>query len=162
MILYFLRHGQADDRAEWKDDDTKRPLTKWGEESMVREAEMVVQLDLRLDFILTSPLVRAYQTAKILAKPLLMEDKLIEEARLTPGFGIEKLGEILHDYPKAGALLLVGHEPDFSSTVSALTGGSHIVFKKGGLARIDLFPDQSPPAGELVWLIPPKILILAS
>lgn len=162
MILYFLRHGQAGDRAEWKGDDAERPLTKRGEESIAREAETIVQLDLRLEVIITSPLARARQTAKILAKPMLIEDKLIEDNRLSPGFGFEQLGEILGDYPKASAVLLVGHEPDFSNTISALTGGSRVVLKKGGLARIDLLPGQDSLAGELVWLIPPKVLILVS
>jgi len=162
MILYFLRHGQAGDRAEWKEDDTLRPLTKRGEESIVREAETIVQLDLRLEVIITSPLTRARQTAELVAKPLLLGDKLVEDARLAPGFGTKQLGEILGDYPKAGAVLLVGHEPDFSNTISALTGGSRLGLKKGGLVRVDLLPDQDPLAGELVWLIPPKVLILVS
>ena len=160
MILYFLRHGQAGDRADWTGDDDERPLTKKGKESLGREAETIVQLDLRVDVILTSPLVRAVQTGAVFAERLLLGDKFIQDARLAPGFGIEQLAEIVNEYGEASAILLIGHEPDFSQTISDLTGGSRLVMKKGGLARVDLLPDTGSLAGELLWLVPPKVLIL--
>jgi phosphohistidine phosphatase len=157
MILYFLRHELADNRSDWTGDDRKRPLTKEGKERMSRSARTLAALDLKLDAILTSPLTRARQTAEIAAQELELEDRLVEDGRLGPGFGVEAISEIVKEYPKAKALLLVGHEPDFSNTVSALTGGSEIVFKKGGLSRVDL-DDMSGLRGQLVWLIPPKVL----
>jgi phosphohistidine phosphatase len=54
-------------------------------------------------------------------------------------------------------MMLVGHEPDFSLTISALTGGGRILLKKGGLARVDLTSSE-PLQGELVWLLPPKVM----
>jgi phosphohistidine phosphatase SixA len=65
---------------------------------------------------------------------------------------------MLEEYKQANAIMLVGHEPDFSQTIGALTGG-RVVVKKGGLARVDLQPDSGALAGDLVWLIPPKVLI---
>ena len=159
MIIYFLRHGQAGNRIDWKGDDDERPLTKKGKESMHREAETIVQLDLRLDAIFTSPLVRAYQTAEIVGERLLMGDNLFRDERLSPGFGIEELVQILQEHEEASAIMMVGHEPDFSETISALIGDGRVVCKKGGLARVDLLPDSPDPSGELVWLIPPKVLI---
>src|SRR5512145_3039046 len=112
MILYFLRHGQAGSRIDWKGDDDERPLTKKGKESMYREAETIVQLDLQLDAIITSPLARALQTAEIVGERLMMGERLLQDERLSPGFEVEALGEILDEQKGANAIMLVGHEPD--------------------------------------------------
>jgi phosphohistidine phosphatase len=158
MTLYVLRHGRAD-RSAWMGMDFERPLTEDGKECMLREADFIAQLDLGLDAILTSPLVRAYQTAEIVAERLNMLDLLTVDEQLEPGFGPIDLAEILEGYPEADEIMFVGHEPDFSETISYLIGGGNIVCKKGSLARVDLI-DAGPLAGELVWLIPPKALIL--
>lgn len=158
MKLYFLRHGRAD-RSAWSGADYERPLTGEGKERMAFEAETIAQLDLGPDHILTSPLVRAYQTAEIVAERLNMLDLLVIDDRLEPGFGPHDLAEILEERQSADELMLVGHEPDFSETISYLIGGGNIVCKKGSLARVDLV-DAGPLAGELVWLLPPKVLVL--
>jgi phosphohistidine phosphatase len=157
MILYFLRHGLAGDRETWVGDDALRPLTKKGENSLAAIADTLFELGLGIDLILTSPYVRAYQTAMIVAKRLQKMDVLVQDNRLAPGFGLTELTETLKDYKDAKAILLVGHEPDFSETVSVLIGGGRLVFKKAGLARVDL-SSQTPPKGELIWLLPPKVL----
>jgi phosphohistidine phosphatase len=158
MKLYFLRHGRAD-RSAWTGMDFERPLTEEGKESMAQEADRIHQLDLGLDAILTSPLVRALQTAEIIAERMNALDLLVVDERLEPGFGSSDLAEILEEHPQADEIMLVGHEPDFSETISYLIGGGTIVCKKGSLARVDLV-DAGPMAGELVWLVPPKVLIL--
>jgi phosphohistidine phosphatase len=158
MKLYFLRHGLAD-RSAWMGTDFERPLTEEGKERMMHEADCIRQLDLGLDAILSSPLVRAYQTAEIVADRMNMLDLLVVDEQLEPGFGPSDLAQILEGYPQADELMLVGHEPDFSETISFLIGGGSIVCKKGSLARVDLI-DAGPLAGELVWLIPPKALRL--
>lgn len=157
MILYFLRHGLAEDREDWLEDDSQRPLTEKGKTKMAQEARAISELDLGLDLILTSPLVRALQTAQIVAKKLKMKDQMEQDERLSPGFDPAQLAAILESHPDLEALMLVGHEPDFSQTLSALTGGSRIVMKKGGLARVDL-SETNPAQGELVWLLAPRNL----
>ena len=157
MKLYFLRHGRAD-RSAWMGMDYVRPLTEIGKERMVKEAEFMAQLDLGLDAILTSPLTRAYQTAEIVADYLDLLDLLVVDERLEPGFGPSDLVELIAEYPRAEALMFVGHEPDFSQTISYIIGGGYVVCKKGSLARVDL-TDAGPLGGELVWLIPPKALV---
>ncbi len=157
MIVYFLRHGLAEDRETWKEADASRPLTDKGKLQVGWVAEAISDLAPDLDAILTSPLVRARQTAQIVANQLGMEESLEEDARLSPGFGMAELVEIIQEHTGAEGLILVGHEPDFSLTVSDLIGGGRLVFKKGGLARVDLVA-LDPPRGELVWLIPPKAL----
>lgn len=156
MILYFLRHGLAGDRDAWQGDDLERPLTKKGVLHMERTAKAFRKMGVKVDAILSSPLKRAVQTAQIAAETLDMEVTLDE--RLGYGFGIEALSLIVAEHPQAEALMLVGHEPDFSSTVSALTGGSDILMKKGGLARVDL-KEGSELKGRLVWLLPPEATV---
>jgi phosphohistidine phosphatase len=157
MHVYFLRHGQAVGRAEWKGNDSARPLTEAGVEALRREAEAIKRLGLGLEVIVTSPYLRAAQTAEIVAEHLDMRGRLMRDKRLAPGFGVRKLGEILGENEMAGAVMLVGHEPDLSETVAELVGGGRMTFKKGALARVDL-PDHSVRRGELIWLIPPTAL----
>ncbi len=157
MELYFLRHGLADDRADWTDNDNARPLTKAGKKRLADEARAMVHLKLDVDTIITSPLVRARQTADIVAKHLDLTGGVVEDERVAPGFNLEKLSEIVRDHPDAQGLMVVGHEPDFSATVGALIGHAAVVMKKGGLAYVHV-TELSPLQGELVWLIPPKFL----
>jgi phosphohistidine phosphatase len=155
MQLYFLRHGLAD----WPDwdpaQDHLRPLTKEGLKKMKAEAKAMARLELGFDAILSSPYTRAMQTADIVAEQFGLE--VVEESRLAPGFNLERLNEIITRYPTAQALLLVGHEPTFSATITALIGGGRIVLKKGSLARVEV-TSFDPLSGELAWLIAPKVL----
>jgi phosphohistidine phosphatase len=155
MILYFLRHGLASDSDTWTGDDSERPLTNEGLLLMKTSANTLKKIGVKIDAILSSPLKRAVQTAQIAAMALGVD--VIQDERLAYGFSMESLSEIIAEHSQSIAIMLVGHEPDFSSLVSALTGGSEIVMKKGGLARVDLI-ESSPPKGELVWLLPPKVL----
>jgi phosphohistidine phosphatase len=157
MRVYFLRHGLAGDREEWRGDDFDRPLTDKGRERMAREANKMVELSLALDVIVTSPLVRARQTADIVAAGLDRRDRLVEDERLGLDFDPSRLAGILREHPRANAIMLVGHEPSMSETIGHLVGGARIDLKKGGLACVDL-PDPSSLDGVLTWLVPPKVL----
>jgi phosphohistidine phosphatase len=157
MELYFLRHGVAGSRSEWEGDDDERPLTEDGKARMATEAATIALIGLTPGPILTSPLVRARQTADILAEALAQPDNVKEDERLSPGFGPKELKDILDDYKKYSALILVGHEPDFSRVIGRLVGKGRVVMKKGGLAYVDL-PNPKNLKGSLMWLIPPKIL----
>jgi phosphohistidine phosphatase len=123
------------------------------------EATALARLGLGCQTILTSPLTRCRQTADIVAAALDLKNQVMEDGRLSPGFDREDLAAILQENAVLEVIMLVGHEPDFSFLISELTGGSDIVFKKGGLARVDL-GSGLPLAGDLIWLIPPKILVL--
>lgn len=157
--LYFLRHGLANRSQYEGEDDRLRPLTEEGVLRMQAEASMLRKLGLDCEVILTSPLLRCRQTAEIAAEALGLSAVLREDEALEPGFDLARLDDLLGRYAEHDTAMLVGHEPDFSMVVSRLTGGSDLVFKKGGLARVDLF-SGSPPSGDLVWLVPPKILAL--
>jgi phosphohistidine phosphatase len=157
MEVYFLRHADAGVPAEWKGSDFERPLSQDGRDRMEREAEAISRLRLEPGAILTSPLVRARQTAEILAKKLRMEKGLVVEKRLSPGFAIRDLRGILAEHLESKGIVLVGHEPDFSKVIAACTGGGRIECKKGSLARVDM-DDPSSAAGILAWLLPPRVL----
>jgi len=126
---------------------------------MKSAAKGIAALRLKLDVIVTSPLVRAKQTALIVAQRLKLKDHVVEDERLGGGFGPSRLGEVLAQHRDADELMLVGHEPGMSRTVSELVGGAAIDFKTGALACVDV-PDPATLRGELVWLIPAKILAL--
>ncbi len=156
MRVYFLRHGKAD-RSQWDGDDDARPLTAEGEKELRREAKIMRTMDLALDLIVTSPLARAYRTAEIVADELGLGGRLAVDARLAHGFDVRRLEQLLAAHAPAQSVMVVGHEPDFSATVSELIGGGDVVMKKGGLARVDV---TAPVAGggELVWLLTPPLL----
>lgn len=158
MNCYFLRHGIAVEPDEWSGTDFDRPLTGEGVERMEREANAIADLSLDLDRILTSPLLRAKQTAEIVADLLGLRRELVEDERLAGGFGVERLHSILAAHKEAEAIMLVGHEPTMSGTIGRLIGDASVELKKGALAGV-LLPDASATRGTLVCLIPPKVLV---
>lgn len=148
MTLYLLRHGEAD-WPEWDKPDDERPLTKKGKKEMRRVAEFLRKLQVAPSLILSSPLPRAWQTAEIVAEYLGVE--LREENALRPGFNPARFQTILRRNQDA-ELMIVGHEPDFSAVIRALTGGN-VKLAKAGIARVDL----DGATGRLIWLLPPKV-----
>jgi phosphohistidine phosphatase len=157
MKLYFLRHGLAS-HDNWIRPDFERPLNQKGIERMKLTAKCLQKLDLGLEVLLSSPLVRARQTAEIATDGLDPRPVFQLDERLSPGFDLAALETILRDFVGVEALMVVGHEPDFSEVIGDLIGGAQIVVKKGSLARIDLH-GLAPPRGSLVWMVPPKLLV---
>jgi len=155
--LYFLRHGLAGDRGDWAGDDALRPLTPEGVKKMEREAKTIAKLDLGLDAIVTSPLVRAVQTARIVADELDLRDVLIEDDNLGLDFDLARLRNVIEKHRAADALMLVGHEPSMSRTIGQIGGGS-VELKKGALACMEVDPHSL--RGELLSLVSPKILAM--
>jgi phosphohistidine phosphatase len=155
--VYFLRHGIAVDAQEFDGDDFDRPLTKEGKDRIAREAKALAKIELNVDAIVTSPLVRAKQTAHVVAEALDLEKHLFADRRVDPGFNAGRLSEILRDREDAGAIMLVGHEPSMSSTIGEIVGRARIDLKKGGLACVEL-RDPASQTGTLQWLVPPNLL----
>lgn len=156
MRCYFLRHGPAGDSEDWHGDDFERPLTDEGVERMQREASSIAELGLDPDVIVTSPLIRARQTAEIVAEELEMRDRLVEDAHLGLDFDLKRLTRILEKHAGAHAVMLVGHDPSMSRTIGQLIGGARVELKKGSLACVRV--EASSVKGELVFLLPPKVL----
>jgi phosphohistidine phosphatase len=149
MQLYFLRHGEAD-WPGWTKPDDERPLTDFGKKEVRQMAKFLNRLKVKPNLIVTSPLPRASQTAEIAAQQL--KAKLRQDEALEPGFGISELRTLLQRHGSK-VLMLVGHEPDFTSVISALTGAS-LKLSKAGVALIDFDPETEK--GRLLWLFPPK------
>jgi phosphohistidine phosphatase len=153
MKLYFLRHGVAD-WPDWNGPDNERPLTKGGQKEVRRVAEALAEHGVQTDVILSSPLPRAQQTAEIAGAAL--GSAVSVEAALAPGFNVEALRTLLRAHDGRN-VMFVGHEPDFSRMVEALTGGS-VVMAKAAVARVDL-ANAAEERGVLRWLVTPKILL---
>ncbi|MEO5718633.1 MAG: phosphohistidine phosphatase SixA [Chthoniobacterales bacterium] len=148
MRLYFLRHGAAD-WPDWTKPDDDRPLTEAGRQELEEVGRLLLRLKAAPDVILTSPLPRATQTAEIAAEHL--RAPVSEETLLAPGFGAKDLKQLREKYSRK-VLMLVGHEPDFSSVIASLTGGQ-VKLSKAGVALVEV----ESARGELRWLFPPKI-----
>ena len=137
-MIWLLRHGDAEEVA---DDDASRPLTRKGERQSRAAGATLAALGADIEVCLTSPKVRALQTAEIACEGLGVTVETTDALR----GGDFDLAELCAG---RGTCLLVGHEPDFSRAV-ALATGARVEFKKGGLAAIDgpvlkalLRPDQ--------------------
>jgi len=160
--LYIMRHGIAIPRgSEGFSDDSKRPLTPQGKEKMRDIAKGLKRLGVELDWIVSSPLVRAVETAEVVAATLSSNTPTDRSEVLSPGGSPESLIPFLAKHPTRRRVLLAGHEPDLGELAARLIGaGRHanLPFKKGGccLITFDQFPPKS--AGQLVWWLTPRIM----
>ena len=156
LQLYLLRHADAGDPMAWPGDDAERPLSAKGKRQARRLGSLLADIGWKPDLILTSPKVRAAQTARLVGRAVDVTPD--EEGRLATAFELNDIGRILAAHPEAKRVVLVGHDPDFSSAASTLTGAA-IELRKGAIARIDL-ADNAPTAvqGALRWLIPPGVV----
>jgi phosphohistidine phosphatase len=162
--VYFMRHGIAADPEDYAK-DSDRPLTPKGRTKTEAIVQHLKQLNLQFDEILSSPLVRAHQTAEILleqglAPQLTVSDVLAPQGSFSDWLAWLKL------WQQSGheSLVLVGHEPDLSQWAELLIWGDvkgAIALKKAGMIGITI-PDAIDPIGNstLFWLTPPKFLIL--
>jgi phosphohistidine phosphatase len=157
--LYLIRHAIAEARGDAWPDDSKRPLSEDGSDRLRKEARGLARLDVAVDLILSSPLVRAKQTAEIVAAALDSRPPIMNIDSLAPGGSYAALVADLEKHARKHAIALVGHEPGIGELAARLIGSRHpIEFKKGAVCRIDL--DEIPPSGpgDLRWMLTPKIL----
>lgn len=153
--VHLLRHAHAGDAFAWASDDDLRPLTKKGRGQCERLGAFLDAHGVRPDVIVSSPKVRAQQTAEIVATTLGMSVKT--DTRLGDDFGKSELWELL-DELGAREPMLVGHDPDFSTLLGYLIDAAGVSMKKGALATVDLGTKLSDGDGELRWLLPPELL----
>jgi phosphohistidine phosphatase len=154
MLLYFLRHGIAEE-ATLGQPDFARQLTDKGRERMVEEGKALAKLGIEVGLILTSPAVRARQTAEIVAEAL--GGPVEEEKGLGGGCELSRLAEALEGRRLPEAVMLVGHEPDFSETIGELIGGGRVAMKKGAVACLEV-TGVAGGGATLLWLITGKQL----
>ena len=167
--LYLIRHGIAAERGTYANDD-ERPLIPKGEQKTQQVAQRLQELGITFDLILTSPLVRAQQTADILQAVGLGSSVQIL-AQLAPGGECDRaladLATSLKSLDQPTRIAFVGHEPDLSLWAEQLISNTtlgNIQLKKAGIIGLSLPDDLATALGnsELFWLTPPRLLLSQS
>ena len=157
--LYLVRHAIAAERGEEWPDDTKRPLTDAGIARFKGAVEGLAWLDVEIDEIFTSPLVRTKQTATLLADGLGNKTSVKTLDALAPGHTPRQVMSDLSRAAKRHRIALVGHEPGLGDLAAHLLGCARTLpFKKGGVCYLTIQGLTSRRPGELVWFLPPKVL----
>lgn len=160
--LYLIRHGIAAERELYPSDE-ERPLTKEGDRKTRKVAQKLLDLGLKFDIVLSSPLVRARQTAELLIE-VGLSFQLENFSELAPNGDINLWLDWYQAWSKAGgkSLALVGHQPDLGNWAELLVWGEArevLVVKKAGVIGINL-PETNSCVGQsqLFWLTPPKFI----
>jgi phosphohistidine phosphatase len=157
--LYIIRHGISEERGTAWPDDAKRPLTEKGTTKLRKALRALARLDLSIDVVLTSPLVRARQTAEILADACSPHPAVVTLDALAPEGSPAAVIAELEKHSRRKRIAIVGHEPLLGELAGRLVGLRHAMeFKKGAVCRIDV--DSLPPRGPgaLRWFLTPKLL----
>jgi phosphohistidine phosphatase len=154
--LFLLRHAHAGDSTRWTGDDAARPLSDKGRRQSERIGRLLAAVDEAPDLLITSPKVRAAETAGVVSDALGIP--VVEDRRLAGPLDAEVVGEILAAAGPARRPCLVGHDPDFSSLLGELVGVAEIPMRKGAVARVDFEGRVGAGRGVLRYLVPPELL----
>jgi phosphohistidine phosphatase len=157
--LYLVRHAIAAERGDdWPNDD-KRPLTARGVSRFEECVSGLAKMGVVIDEIFTSPLVRAKQTADLLASGLPGKPAVKILDVLSPGHAPGSVMAQLAKQAHRRRMALVGHEPDLGELAAHLIGaGRALPFKKGGICRIDVESLTSRRPAALTWFVTPRLL----
>ena len=159
MTIYFLRHANAGTPQVDSASDEKRPLDEKGVKQCHDVGRALAALKVEPDAIITSPLVRARQTAELVAEELGHKEKLILDDALRPEASYGTFQDMLHQYTREKAIMVVGHNPSLTEFLNRLlaAGSSFnaIELKKGAVAKVDF---DSQNAGVLKWCMTPKVI----
>jgi phosphohistidine phosphatase len=164
MDLYVLRHGRAGirDRHMWPD-DSLRPLTDDGRKRLRSIARAMNDIGLRFDLVLSSPYLRARETAEIVVAEIQAGKSLELTPYLEPdGDPASLVADIVARGDSLGSILLVGHEPylsDFISTLLTGDTGMSMTLKKGGLCHLTVEDLTYGRCATLEWLCSPALLL---
>jgi phosphohistidine phosphatase len=154
--LYVLRHAHAGDPMRWTGPDERRPLSQKGHRQADAVARHLAALHVAVNAIVSSPKLRAIETAEAVAsalgRPIIIDD------RLGGGLEVAALEAMLADLGDPQRVIIVGHDPDFSGLVADLAGAASIPMRKGALARLDAARPLSSGSAILRWLLPPDAL----
>ena len=152
--IYLVRHGIAGDPDAWKGPDDSRPLNEKGRRRFRETARAFAKLGDRIELLCTSPLVRAVQTAEILADALELDEVTVLE-ELRPDVPVQQLLQRVAQLD-AKRVALVGHDPQLSGTAAALGAvePARIDFPKGAIVRIDADDPAARKAEPRWWLAP--------
>src|SRR5579872_7317377 len=141
MIIYFVRHASAGQKKLNLKKDEKRPLDDEGGHQSTQIGRILSAMEANVDAVISSPLKRATQTAALIANEIGYDGKLYVENALRPEAKYDHFRDMLRKYLKAEALMLVGHNPNFSEFLGRIVaengGRAHIDMKKGAVAKIE-------------------------
>ncbi len=156
MELGLLRHAHAGDPESWDRPDDLRPLSDKGRQQSDRLGRLLAAAGFSPDLVLTSPRVRARETADLVA------DRLGVHVRVEPRLGdyldLATVDSILDEAGRPIRPILVGHDPDFSDLLGSLTASPGLRMRKGAFALLDVERPLVPGSAELRWLVPPDLL----
>lgn len=165
--VYFIRHGIAADRSLYSQ-DANRPLTEKGQFRTRQVAQRLRQLGCQSDLLLSSPYLRAWQTAEIFVSEQLAPE-VQSLSPLAPGGDLSEWLQWLAQWQAQtpqSRLMLVGHEPDLSQWAQRLVHGTPCdrwILKKAGVIGITLPAAVEAIAhSQLFWLTPPRLLLMPS
>ncbi len=162
MKLLVIRHAQAGNPEAWEAegrDDRLRPITPDGKKEMREVAAGLARLVSKIDLLATSPLVRAVQTAEVVAAEY--QAQIVTVGLLAPERDPGETVQWLREQRSRQTIALVGHEPHLSTLVSYLLAGKRMSFvdlKKGGACLLELADAFDPGQGTLEWLLAPREL----
>lgn len=151
MNIYIMRHGYSDNGFP----DAERILSSMGREKIKSNLSLIKTHIPSLEYVVTSPLKRAYQTAELIHKLLNVDSKLITESALAPGASIAE-SLLLAKSLEANSVLLVGHMPDVSQLTLNLIDSEIIdlPFSPGAIAGIKFQDEIREASGELKFMLP--------
>ena len=154
--LHLLRHAHAGNPARWPGPDALRPLSERGRRQAERLGRLLAGVDDGPDLFITSPKVRAAETAEIVAAAL--GAKVVVDDRLAGGLDAGVLEDVLTAAGPAERPCIVGHDPDFSELLGELLGTDVVPMRKGAIARVDVDRPIMPGGAILRYLVPPELL----
>jgi phosphohistidine phosphatase len=162
MNLYLMRHAIAAE-PDGTIEDSQRPLTKEGRKKLQKIARNLKKLDISFDLVITSPYLRARQTADVVADELNLKSvQVIESEHLISFASAGELVEEINSTHPVDNLLLVGHEPSLSQLIGMLVAGDasvSITMKKAGLCKLSLEQLSYERCATLEWLMTPAQLM---
>jgi phosphohistidine phosphatase len=158
--LYLVRHAIAAERGPNYPDDRERPLTSEGIARFKQAVEGLKDFDVKLELVMTSPLVRAAHTAELLVAGIGGKPRLEVIEALSPGGRMTQVLESIAKYSKRmHHIAIVGHEPDMGELASRLLRArGTIEFKKGAVCCMEMDGAMPNGPGTLRWLLPPRAL----
>lgn len=161
MDLYIIRHGKAGKRVADPEKDRMRSLTDGGRKEVRAIARWLPDVAPVPDWVATSPLPRARETAEIVARKCGVEDTLGEWEELLPGYEAREVLSRISHTPADSTGMVVGHEPQLSDLLSLLVSGKgtlRVTLAKGAIVRVAGIDPQITGSGTLEWLVTPAIL----
>ena len=157
MIIYFVRHASAGQKKLSGKKDEKRPLDSEGVQQCTQMGRILSSMEVGVDAIISSPLKRATQTAALIANEIGYEGKLHIENALRPEAKYDHFRDMLGDYSKHEAIMVVGHNPNFSDFLGHTIAGSgeraHVDMRKGAVAKVE----SKQKKYLLDWLLTPRL-----